>query len=47
MSEILTFIAFMIVALFIIYILMQWLFLPSTIEKSLEQIEEAIKDIRK
>jgi len=46
-SEILTFIVYMIVALFIIYILMQWLFLPLTIEKSLEEIEKAIKDIRK
>jgi hypothetical protein len=46
-SEILTFIAFMIVVLFIIYILTQWLLLPLTIEKSLEKIEKAIKDIRK
>jgi hypothetical protein len=46
-SEILNFIAFMIVALFIIYILTQWLLLPLTIEKSLEKIEKAIKDIRK
>ncbi len=46
MSDILTFIAFMIVALFIIYGLTKWFLLPIIIEKGLEEIEKAIKELK-